>query len=98
VKLKLWILFAAVGLAVAAAPFACPWPDGFEYVAAKLGVVEEDHGEPLVSSPLPDYSVPDLASDRLGTSVAGLLGVGVMFVLVYGLGRALANRGKPDGG
>ena len=99
-KLKLWhwLLLAAIALAAVVAPFACPWPDGFEHVAEKLGFAEGGEGAPLVRSPLPDYSTPGVGSERLGTSVAGLVGIALMFALVYGLSKRLARRGEADDG
>ncbi len=97
-KLKLWhwILFAALLIAGALSPFASSFPDGLEHVAEALGFAHKGEAPPLVKSPLPDYTLPFVHNDRLATSLAGILGVLVMFGLVYGLGRLLANRGETD--
>lgn len=85
----------AIGLAIAAlvvivlAPLASSDPDGLERVA-------EDHGfignaQAALYSIIPDYAVPGL-DGNLSTVLAGLIGVLVVFGLLWLLGRVLARR------
>ncbi len=86
-------LLVAVGLALFAAPFACPWPDGLEAVAAKLGF-EHAAREPL-AAPLADYAMPGIASAGWATALAGLVGTLAVFGLAVGLSRWLVKHESP---
>lgn len=77
-----------LGLAVFAAPFASPWPDGLEHVAEKLGFADKTSAS-VVSSPLTDYAVPWIASAPLGTALAGFIGTIFVFGAAYLLARFL---------
>jgi cobalt/nickel transport system permease protein len=83
-------LLLALGLALFVSPFACPWPDGLERVAAKLGFAAAE-AKPLLPAPLPDYQWGGL-SPSVGKAVAG--GVGTLIVFALGLlaARALLKR------
>jgi len=82
----------SVGLAVFVAPFACPWPDGLERVAAKLGF-EHKAGGRILPAPLTDYALPGCKSAAVATAVAGAAGALVVFGLALLLSRALVRRG-----
>jgi cobalt/nickel transport system permease protein len=83
-------LFLSLGLVLFVAPFACPWPDGFEKIAAQLGF--EQHGSTLFKAPLADYAVPGLQWEKLGTILSGAIGTLAVFVLVWVLVRMIAKR------
>lgn len=80
-----------VGMILFVAPFACPWPDGLESVAARLGF-EHKAAEP-VPAPMPDYAVPGIHWAIGTTAVAGLTGAVVVFGLAWLLARMLVRRG-----
>jgi cobalt/nickel transport system permease protein len=84
-------LLAALGLAVFVAPFACPWPDGFETVAVKLGF-DRQGGPAIVHAPAPDYRLPGIHSAAGATALAGAVGTVVVFGLALVLGRVLARK------
>ena len=79
-------LFIAIMLAVALSPFASPWPDGLEKVAADKGFLEKGEVRPIVFSPVPDYAWPNIKNEKLATAVAGASGT----LFVFGLGYSLA--------
>lgn len=87
------------GLAVAAivvvvlSPLASSDPDGLERVAIDAGFAEQ--GTDAAFEVLPGYSVPILGDSPLSLIVAGLLGIALIFGLVWLLGRALARRARP---
>lgn len=81
-------LIVSLGLAVFVAPFACPWPDGLEAVAEKLGF-EHAAREPLLPAPVPDYAMPGFRSAAVATAVAGVVGAVVVFGLALLLSRVL---------
>ena len=84
------------GLAVAAlvvvvlAPLASSDPDGLERVAIDTGFAEQGTEAPFRI--LPDYSLQLLGVGPMSLIAAGLIGVGLIFVLVWLLGRVLARR------
>lgn len=81
-------LLLAVGLAVFVAPFACPWPDGLDAVAKRLGF--EGHATAsALAAPFPDYHVPLFGSTTTATAVAGLLGTVFAFIAAYALAKVL---------
>jgi cobalt/nickel transport system permease protein len=86
-------LLAALGVAVFVAPFACPWPDGLESVAAKLGF-EHKAIHPGVWAPAPGYQVPGVRWAAGATAIAGVLGALVVFGLAFLLARTLVREGE----
>ena len=85
------LLLVAI-LAIALSPFASPWPDGLEKVAEDLGFIQKAEVEPVINSPIPDYAWPNLKSEKLATSVAGISGALVVFALGYGLALLLKSK------
>ena len=87
-----WVLAGltiAVVVVVAAAFLASGDPDGLERVAENLGFGDAAEGSPF--SIIADYVVPGL-DGPLATVVAGVIGVAVLFVLLWLVGKALARR------
>jgi hypothetical protein len=90
-KKRWWLIGLGAAVLVAIlSPLASIHPDGLERVA-------EDHGflgsaaEPSFSI-IPDYAFPGIANERLATILAGLVGVALLFVLMWALARLLARR------
>ncbi len=81
-------LVVAIGLVVFVAPFACPWPDGLESVAKRLGF-EHQALPAAVRAPLTDYHLPYVGSTTTATALAGVIGTVVAFVAAYLLARVL---------
>lgn len=81
-------LILAIALATLFSPFASPWPDGLEKVAAKLGFIHRaEEAKPPLPAPIPDYAVPGVRRQALSTALAGLIGT----LLVFGSGYLLAR-------
>lgn len=70
-------------LAALVGPFASASPDGLAKVAAdkSLDTAVEDHA--LADGPLADYGFGGVDDERLGTGLAGLIGVGVTFAVGF---------------
>ena len=85
-------LLVVLGLVVFVAPFACPWPDGLEKVAAQLGF--EHHTTKLLAAPLADYAVPGLPWEKFGTILSGVMGALAVFVLAWAVARIVGKRSK----
>ena len=85
-------LLAAGGLALFVAPFACPWPDGLERVAAHLGFEHLTAAATPGPAPLPNYLIPGMKSATLAAGWAGLIGVILAFVLAWLLARWLVPK------
>jgi cobalt/nickel transport system permease protein len=90
-----WIAGLAIAavIVVVLAPLASADPDGLEAVALAHGFLEAARG--ALYSILPDYTVPGLTGTA-STIVAGLIGVAVVFGLLWLVGRALARKRDND--
>ena len=66
------LLFAAV----VATPFVCPWPDGLESAALRVGFAEGRAS----AAPLADYMVPAIRHAWLSTWLAATIGVAMVFL------------------
>ncbi len=99
--MSLWV-FVGAGLAVAVllAVFVSPWasssPDGLEKVAGDKGFLQksEEKAPAWKGSPMKNYAVPGVKSEKTSTAVSGLVGVVItaavmlaMAMLGIGLGR-----------
>ena len=84
-KTKTVIPFLLISLLLAAliAPFASSFPDGLEKVAEMLGFDHTALEYPILNSPLPDYSVPGLEENPISTSIAGVIGTLICFLLPF---------------
>ncbi|MBK8478333.1 MAG: PDGLE domain-containing protein [Opitutaceae bacterium] len=87
-------LLAALGVALFAAPFACPWPDGLEAVAAKLGF--EHRAAAAAAAPMPDYAFPGISAPEISTAIAGVVGSLVVFGLAVLLSRIVVRSPRDD--
>lgn len=87
-------LIVVLGLAIFVAPFACPWPDGLESVAAKLGF-EQRAAAPLLPAPAADYQAPGVHWAAGATAIAGAAGVLIVFAFAWLLGRWLVPQRQP---
>lgn len=91
-----WLVGLVVVLAlVLLSPLASPWPDGLERVAEDHGFLQRQ-AEPLYGI-MPDYLVPGIASESLGTILAGVVGVLIVFGIALGTGFALRSRDREGG-
>jgi cobalt/nickel transport system permease protein len=89
-------LLISFGLALFVAPFACPWPDGLDKVAQTLGFEHRAASAPLIPSPMADYQLPGVSSAAVATSLAGVVGTIVVFVLAFVLARVLVPKPASD--
>lgn len=80
----------ALGLALFVSPFASPWPDGLEKVAAMLGFGHKASAQPVLASPFADYRIPGVTSAPAATALAGAVGTVVAFLLSFSLARTLS--------
>jgi len=86
-------LIVVAGLLVFVVPFASPWPDGLERVAALAGF-DSKAVAPAGTSPLESYRFPGVHSLAASTIMSGAVGVIVVFVLAYVLSRSLIGGGR----
>jgi len=89
-----WVAFSLLvilGFALFVAPFACPWPDGLESVATKLGI-KPDSMQSHVPAPAPDYAMPGIEWPVGATALAGGVGALIVFALAWWLGHILVPR------
>lgn len=74
-------------------PMASGNPDGLERVAADIGFIGQGAGTPF--GILPNYTIPALGETDISTILAGVVGVLVVAVVVWGVGRTLRHRTPP---
>jgi len=89
-----WLVGLSLAVLVVAvlAPLASSDPDGLERVAIDVGFAEQ--GTDPAFEILPDYSVPFLGDSTLSLIVAGVIGVVLLFAMMWLLGRMLARRAR----
>ena len=99
-KNSIWI-FSTVGLIVAVilatiiSPFASGAPDGLEKTLDNNShVASLEKSEIQFASPLPDYSVPGIASEKISTGFSGLLGTIAMFVIGFAIIKLSTKQRK----
>jgi len=87
-----WIAGVAIAalVVVVFAPLASPDPDGLERVAEDQGFI--DRAENFFSGLLGDYAIPGIDDPAVSTIVSGLIGVAIVVVIMFALGRLLARR------
>ncbi len=93
----LWIVAAlaiVAAIVVILAPLASPDPDGLESIAEQQGWLST--ATSAVFDIFPDYTIPGLGGSA-STVVAGLLGIGIVFLAMLGLGWLLRRRNAPGG-
>lgn len=88
-------LLAVLGIALFVAPFACPWPDGLESVAAKLGF---EHKAVSQTAPMADYQIHGVHWAVGATALAGGIGSIAVFSLALLLGWLLVPKRSNQSG
>lgn len=81
---------AAVALVTGGLLAASPAPDGLESLAGKLGI--EGRAYVLWVAPLAEYRTALVGHTWFSAAVAGLIGAGLSFAVVYVAGRTRAKR------
>jgi hypothetical protein len=100
-KVRLGV-FVGVGLAIAVAlaflvaPEASSEPDGLEKVAIDEGFVDGAQDHDLADSPTADYGVSGVDDARISTGLAGVIGIGVTFLVAGGLLLLVRRVRRPD--
>jgi len=92
-KKRDWLfVVAGVALIMVAfiAPFASSSPDGLEKVAIEKGF--EHYSQQLFHAIIPGYVIPGISNERVATSIAGILGVGVILILAVAVRRAVREK------
>jgi len=83
-------LIACVCIGGVLSLFASGAPDGLERVAHDHGFIDREAESSFEI--IPDYSSPGIDNELIATSTAGIIGVMVMFVLVYSIGNVLKKH------
>jgi cobalt/nickel transport protein len=86
-------LLIALVIGVFLSPFASSSPDGLERVAEDKGFIERAL-ESSLPSIIPDYAFPGIESEKLATSLAGLVGVVLTFGVAVVIGRVIARKNR----
>lgn len=88
-------LAVALLLAAVVSYYASASPDGLERVAENLGFAGTAGEHAAGDSPLADYGVSGIGDARLSGGLAGIIGISVVGIVMYGLTRLL-RRGDAD--
>jgi cobalt/nickel transport protein len=83
-----WIV-VSIFIAGAVSLLASEHPDGYEKAGKELGFI--DKATTFLHSPLPNYTIPGI-STWLSSSLAGIIGVTVTFLLFVLLGKLVGKR------
>lgn len=91
-----WVVGLAVALVVAGVVswYASASPDGLEWAAEQSGFLHTAEDSAAAGSPLADYGVAGVGSERLSGGLAGVVGVLVTLLLAGGLTMLLRRRGR----
>lgn len=91
---KFYVLFflAALSLAGGLSYYASSSPDGLEKVAEDEGFLESAKDSALSNSPLADYGLAGLDSERLSVGIAGVVGVVVTAIIALALFTLIKKR------
>ena len=91
---KFYLLFfiAALSLAGGLSFYASSSPDGLEKVAEDEGFLESAEDSALSNSPLADYGLAGLDSERLSVGIAGVIGVVVTAIVALALFYLIKKR------
>jgi hypothetical protein len=92
-KFYLSFFLAALALAGVASYYASSSPDGLEKVAEDQGFLEKAKDSAVANSPLADYGVSGVGSERLSVGLSGIIGTIATAVVAFGL-FYLLGRGK----
>jgi len=94
--LGLWVIGLAAALVVAGVVsfYASASPDGLEWAAEQTGFLHTAEDSAAATSPLADYGVSGVRSERLSGGLAGVIGVLVTLVLAGGLTLLLRRRSR----
>jgi len=86
-------LLVTVVLAGFVSYYASSKPDGLEKVAQDKGINAQEKDHALKDSPLGDYGVKGVDSERLSGGLSGVIGVAAVLALGGGLFWVLRRRG-----
>jgi len=87
-----WVIVAlaiVTAIVIVLAPLASPDPDGLESIAGQQGWLGA--AKDALFNIFPDYTIPGL-DGAASTIVSGLIGVGIVFLVMVGLGWLLRRR------
>nr|WP_239521886.1 PDGLE domain-containing protein [Geodermatophilus sabuli] len=96
----MWLAGLLVALLVAGVGswYASGSPDGLEWAAEETGFSHTAEDSAAADSPLAEYAVDGVGSERLSGGLAGVIGVAVTLVLAGGLTMLVRRRGREPAG
>jgi len=74
------IVFIPIVVAILAAFFASPAPDGLDQVARTLGFSDK---AVVHAAPMAEYAIPFLDDSKVSAMIAGVIGLGIIFALFW---------------
>jgi cobalt/nickel transport protein len=89
-------LLVALVLAGVISYYASADPDGLAKVSEDEGFAASEEAHDLEDSPLAGYETKDVDNERLSGGMAGVIGVGITFVVAGGVALAVRRRGGSE--
>lgn len=86
-----WFLLVSLCVAALLGPLASSAPDGLERVAEDHGFLDRAEGKAILQSPMPDYLLPGIASEKVATALAGIVGTLITFGIIFLAGKAIVS-------
>jgi cobalt/nickel transport system permease protein len=87
----MWVAGLAIAVLLATlSPWASTHPDGLEWVAEQRGFLKAAQNAPY--SIIPDYIFPGISNAKVATIVAGIIGLTIVFVVMWLVGTARRRR------
>lgn len=87
-------LVAALLIAGIGSFYASSHPDGLEYVAEQTGFLDSADEAKTADSPFADYETAGIDDARIGGGLAGVVGVLVVLLLMWGIAVAVRRRDR----
>ena len=81
-----------IGLLLFVSPFVSEWPDGLEKTAALLGFQRNAVDSDLIQSPISNYKFPGIGSPVMATTLAGIIGAVIVFVIGLVISKFLVSQ------
>lgn len=87
-------LLVSLAIAGVLSYYASSHPDGLEKVAEDKGFLDTAKDSVNAGTPLADYGITGLESERLGVGLSGIIGVIVTLIVAFAIFKTLAKKGK----
>lgn len=89
-RILIFGLLISIFLVLVISHFVSEFPDGLEKIAFDKSFSHKI--EEKFKAPIPDYELQSISNKKISTSLAGLIGVFLTFIAIYGLGYFFKSK------